>query len=169
MKVAIVYCTHHGTTEKVARLLAQKLEQHQVSIYDLGKTPDPAIRYYDQIIIGGSIHVGMIQKKVKRFCEKNLELLLEKEVGLFICCMLAENQKTQFERAYPAILRAHSKAHGYLGGEFIFERMNLLEKLMVNVVAKTHESISRIHYASIDRFLKELELLEESIIQGSTT
>lgn len=160
MKVAIVYCTHHGTTAKVARLLAQKLEQHQVSIYDLGKTPDPAIDAYDLIIIGGSIHVGMIQKRVKHFCEKNLELLLEKEVGLFICCMLAENQKIQFEKAYPAPLRAQSKAHGYLGGEFIFEKMNLLEKLMVNVVAKTHDSISRIHYASIDRFVQELEAVQ---------
>ncbi|WP_224997318.1 flavodoxin domain-containing protein [Cesiribacter sp. SM1] len=165
MKVAIVYCTHHGTTEKVARLLAQKLEQHQVSVFDLGETPKPDIAPYDLVIIGGSIHVGMIQNKIKRFCEKNLEVLLEKEVGLFICCMLAENQKIQFERAYPAALRTHSKAHGYMGGEFKFEKMNFLEKLMVNVVAKTHESISRIHYASIDRFLQELELVEEGITQ----
>lgn len=157
MKTAIIYSSTHGTTKKVARLIAEKQNGKEVSLIDLGINPKPVIDTFDRIIIGGSIHVGMIQKRVKHFCEKNLALLLQKETGLFICCMRKEKQEEQFVNAFPERLRMHSKVHGYFGGEFLFEKMNFLQKLMVKKVAKVCKSISQIDYAAIDQFVSALE------------
>lgn len=55
----------------------------------------------------------MIQKSIRSFCEQNLEALLQKETGLFICCMLKEKQEEQLESAFPEALRAHNKAFGF--------------------------------------------------------
>ena len=57
MKTLILYATRHGCAEKCATKL------------------------------GGSIHAGKIQKGVKDFCAKNLEVLKGKRLGLYLCCM----------------------------------------------------------------------------------
>lgn len=162
MKTAILYRSHHGTTARVVRILAEKLRGHQVTLIDLHDNPDPQIDGFDTIIIGGSIHIGMIQKSVRQFCEKNLDVLLQKETGLFICCMLKEKEQEQYERAFPEALRAHSKVHGFFGGELLLERMNCLEKFIVKKVAKTKESTSRIDLGAIGHFARKLLNKEES-------
>lgn len=168
MKTAIIYSSTHGTTKKVARLIAEKQNGKEVSLIDLGMNPQPVIDTFDRIIIGGSIHVGMIQKRVKRFCEENIVLLLQKETGMSICCMRKDKQKEQFDNAFLESLRAHSKVHGYFGGEFLFEKMNCLEKLMVKKVAKVYKSISQINYAAIDQFVSVLEAASAEKGYGET-
>lgn len=156
MKAAIIYCSNHGTTEKVAGFISEKLKGDSVTMINLLKDPDPSIQEYDKIIIGGSIHFGTIQKQIKRLCSRNEELLLRKDLGLFICCMLDEQQKEEFENAFPGNLRNHSRACGIFGGELFFEKMNFLEKIIVRKVAKADSDVSHIDYEAIDRFISQL-------------
>ena len=152
MKTAIVYISQHGTTEKVARFLAEKSKQ-QVELISLKKEKSPDVSSFDRIILGGSIHAGGIQKRMKQFIENNLELLMQKEFGLFICCMdpHKEKQEQEFEHAFPNELKQAAKAKGIMGGEFCFERMNFLEKIIVKKVAGVSESVSRIDWDKKDR------------------
>ena len=158
MKTAIIYISHHGTTEKVARFLAEKSKQ-DVELISLKKEKNPDLRSFDRIILGGSIHAGGIQKRMKQFIENNLELLMQKEVGLFICCMdpHKEKQEQEFEHAFPDKLKQSAKAKAVMGGEFCFERMNFLEKIVVKKVAGVSESVSRIDWDAVTRFLNEME------------
>lgn len=160
MKTAILYRSHHGTTARVAALIAEKLRD--VTVLDLGKSPNPRIDGYDRIIIGGSIHIGMIQKGIRDFCEKNLETLLQKETGLFICCMLKEKQQEQFDHAFPEALKEHSKARACLGGELLFERMSCLERFIVKKVTKTDKSTPQIDLGAIGYFVRQLVEHEEA-------
>lgn len=160
MKTAILYRSHHGTTARVAALIAERLRD--VTVLDLGKNPNPRIDVYDRIIIGGSIHIGMIQRSIRKFCEKNLDALLQKETGLFICCMLKEKQQEQFDNAFPEALKDHSRAHACLGGELIFERMNCLERFIVKKVAKTDKSTSQIDLGAIGHFVRQLNEHEKA-------
>ncbi|RLC55726.1 MAG: hypothetical protein DRH89_07105 [Candidatus Cloacimonadota bacterium] len=64
MKTAIIYMTKHGTTEKIAELLKSKLEPGQTQIFNLKKSKLIELDNYETIIIGGSIHVGSIPKKL---------------------------------------------------------------------------------------------------------
>lgn len=43
MKTAIIYRSHHGTTSKVARMIAEKLVEKgcQLSLIDLHSNPNP--------------------------------------------------------------------------------------------------------------------------------
>ena len=86
MKTLIAFCTTHGCTEKTAKELKDYLG-YDTQLCNLKKDKIPNLEAYDRIVIGGSIHAGKIQKKVKVFCTQNLEILKKKELGLFICCM----------------------------------------------------------------------------------
>jgi menaquinone-dependent protoporphyrinogen oxidase len=159
MKTAIIYKSRHGTTCRVAEMIAEKLDAGKNTLVDLSREQDPDISVYDKIIIGGSIHVGNIQKEVQKFCQKHLRALLKKELGLFICCMDPDEgvRKLEFENAFPKILRQHSKANGIMGGEFLFDKMNFIEKIAVKKVAHEDKTVSKLDIKAIEEFIKAME------------
>jgi len=110
------------------------------------------------VIIGGSIHIGRIQSRIKNFIEKNLVQLLEKQVGLFICHMAeAAEAEQEFKKAYPQQLIEHATATGLFGGEFNFEKMNFIEKYMIKKVGKVTASVSRINEDNIAEFIEKMK------------
>lgn len=143
MKTIIVYASRHGCAEKSARLLSERVKGEN-AVFNLKNKPKIDIEASDGVIIGGSIHAGQIQGKVKKFCRNNLALLLQKKLGLYICCM-EEGEKAQkeFESAFPRELRSHASAAGIFGGEFDFEKMNFAERFMVKKAAGVTSSVSK--------------------------
>jgi menaquinone-dependent protoporphyrinogen oxidase len=157
MKTLITYSTTHGCTGKIANELASQFEG-DITVVDLKNNPNPDLKGYERVIIGGSIHAGQIQKRVKTFCNKNAEILKQKELGLFIACM--EQGKTaqkQLLDAYPAELIDHAKSTTCFGGEFDFEKMNFLEKMVVKKVAKINHSTSKLDHEAIRKFSKKMD------------
>ena len=157
MKTLVIYTTTHGCTGKVVTELQEKIEG-EITVINLRKEEAPLLTDYNQIIIGGSIHAGQIQKRIKEFCQKNLDILLKRDVGLFICCM-EEGAKAQeqMNNAFPEELMQHAKSTAVMGGEFNFDRMNFLEKLVVKKVAHVKEPVSKINHASIDKFATDMQ------------
>ncbi|MDE5414426.1 MAG: flavodoxin domain-containing protein [Bacillaceae bacterium] len=157
MKCLIVYSTSHGTTEKASKLLSHYFEGN-VELVDLNRSIfQPKIDRYDTIIIGGSIHLGTIQKKVRQFIKANLDQLLTKRVGLFLCCMNeGELAKEQFNKVYPVQLREHSFANGLFGGELLFSQMNFLERQIVTKVKGISSDVTNLNEESIRAFAKQM-------------
>ena len=152
MSTLIVFATRHGCTEKAAGILKTKLDD-DVTIVNLKKNKNPGITNFDNIIIGGSIHAGRVQGKIKKFYQSNFNALKQKRLGLFLCCMEeGETAQKQFADAYPAELRDHAAAVGLFGGEFDFDRMNFLERAIVKKIAKIENSISKIKEDQITQF-----------------
>jgi menaquinone-dependent protoporphyrinogen oxidase len=164
MKTAIVYMSKHGTTEKVVKIISEHLTRYNYDVFNLRNDKTPDVRKYDFIIIGGSIHAGMVQNKVKQFCVSNTELLLEKKVGLFLCCMEVGAKATeQFNNAFPVGLREHAFYTGLMGGECLTEKMNFFERNLVKMVIGGPEKYPKLNDNAIKTFLKELdELLPKS-------
>ncbi|MCK3683839.1 flavodoxin domain-containing protein [Maribellus sp. YY47] len=157
MKTLITYCTTHGCTETIARELQQLLGQ-DVVLCNLKKEKAPDLSSFDRIIVGGSIHAGQIQKRIKSFCKQHAADLKEKELGLFICCMdEGEEAQTHLSNAYPEDLLNHAKATACLGGEFNFEKMNFLEKFIVRKVAKIDHSASKMDKQAIRKFSNRMD------------
>jgi menaquinone-dependent protoporphyrinogen oxidase len=123
MKSLIVYCSSHGTTEKAVGILSENLEG-EVFTLDLNKESlKMDLDNFDNIIIGGSIHAGNIQRKVKRFIQEYYFELLTKEIGLFLCCMLkGDHAVEQFNKSFPVELRKNATALGLFGGELFFQK-----------------------------------------------
>ncbi|WP_372648216.1 flavodoxin domain-containing protein [Draconibacterium sp.] len=156
MKTLITYCTTHGCTEKTATELKQFLGG-EVLLINLKKEAVNDLSSFDRIIVGGSIHAGQIQKKVKEFCNDHLETLKNKELGLFICCMEeGEKAEIQLHDAFPEGLLLSAKATACLGGEFDFKKMNFFQKLIVKKVSKVENSVSHLNHDAIKRFSQQM-------------
>ena len=106
----IVCATKHGCTKKCANEPKNRLIG-QTELVNLKKSVKIDFNDYVAIIIGGSIHAGQIQKRVKRFCSNRFDLLNQKRIGLFVCRMEeGEKATNQFNEAFPKELMNHASA-----------------------------------------------------------
>jgi len=79
MDTAIIYATKHGCTEKCSQTLANELPAN-TQLFNLETSDIINIDNYEVIILGGSIHAGMVNKTLKKYIEKNLALLSDKKL-----------------------------------------------------------------------------------------
>lgn len=156
MKTAIIYSTSHGTTEKVCAIIRSKLNPNETIIYNLKEKPEIDFSMFDVVIMGGSIHAGNIQPRVKNFMQDNMNELVQKKVGLFLCCMNEPDFQKQFEKAFPQQLREHASGKMIAGGEFLFDKMNFIERALVKKISGFKESVSKINLEEIDQFVFQL-------------
>lgn len=136
MKTLIIYASKHGTAEKCSQLLKSKL-QGEVTIVNIKKENVPDINSFQNIIIGGSIYIGKIQKSLSEFCVKNLDELKRKNIGLFICCMNTKDAEMQLDNAFPKELLSIASTKECFGGEFNLKEMNFMEKTIIKMVSKS--------------------------------
>ena len=166
MKTLIAYSTTLGCTEQCASKLKEGIGEG-VEMVRISRRRRYNLQQHDTIIVGGSIHEGMIQRSVHKFCDSNLEVLLQKQVGLFICCMDPDaNEKELIDRAFPAKLREHALASGFFGGELNIKKMNLLQKIMTRKAARLKKEPD-IDFQSILQFARAIyELGSDDNING---
>jgi len=157
MKTLIVFATKYGSAEICAEKIKSRL-QSDADILNLKNNKNPNINEYDTVIVGGSIHAGRIQGIVKKFCTANEKTLLQKKIGIFVCCMYeGDKAQQQFNDAFSESLRVHASAQGILGGILDFDKMNFLEKTMVKKVAGVEESQFNISEENITSFVQSLQ------------
>lgn len=162
MKTAIIYATTHGTTEKVALKMKELAGPENTFLFNLKEGSPFDINSFDIIIIGGSIHAGMLQKRVKDFCKQHTLELLQKPLGLFLCGMNEPEYKQQMEKNYPEILRQHATAMDTPGGEFLFDKMNFFQKLIVKKISGISESVYRVNEEKIRDFIQRMKLINQN-------
>jgi menaquinone-dependent protoporphyrinogen oxidase len=156
MKTLIAYSTTLGCTEQCASRLKEDLGP-DVDLFRISRRRKINLDLYHTVIIGGSIHEGLIQRSVMKFCETYIDRLMKIEVGLFICCVEpGEDEKELLKRTFPEKLLNHSLASGYFGGELNFKKMNLLQKIMTRKKARLEE----IPDVDFDRILTFAEKLQ---------
>jgi menaquinone-dependent protoporphyrinogen oxidase len=151
VRTLIIYATKHGCTEKCSKLLKDKL-QGDIVLVNIKKDSVPDINLFDNIIVGGSIYIGQIQKEIKNFCVKNISILKGKRVGLFICGMNGKEVPTLLKNYFPEELLSSSIAREYFGGEFIFKNMNFFERFIIKKIAKSDKDSSTLSKETINKF-----------------
>ncbi|MFO8059355.1 MAG: flavodoxin domain-containing protein [Bacillota bacterium] len=155
MKTLIAYASTRGCTREAAELLQDHLDGAVMA--DLRKSPRPDLGAFDTVVVGGSIRMGRIQRQVTDFCRANIDALQKKRLGLYICCMAeGEDAEDEFETAYPEELRESAVAKGLFGGQFIFSKMNFIERIIVKKAAKVSEDVSTLNPAAIAEFAEKL-------------
>lgn len=152
MKTVIIYASKHGSTAQAAQIIKDGIGNADLINIKSNKNPD--ISRFDAVIIGASIHLGKIPKEISAFCSTNQGILLNKRLGLFLCCMYKdETAQKQFEDAFSSELRQSASAAKVLGGEFLFEKMNFLEKIMIKKIKGDSVSVSEFDQTAIDEFI----------------
>ena len=157
MKTLIVYASKHGCAKKAAEKLGEAFGDG-AEVNDIRSITKIDIADFDRIIIGGSIHAGRIQKDVRNFIQNNLAQLLEKQIGLYICCMEeGERADKEFTNVFPKQLIDHAVARGFFGGEFKFEKMKFIERFIVKKIAKVTESVTNFKEDNIIDFISTMK------------
>ncbi|MBV6645126.1 MAG: hypothetical protein KI790_06740 [Cyclobacteriaceae bacterium] len=158
MRTAIIYMSRHGTSAKAARALVKHLGPASVRAIDLRNEQVGSLDGFGQVILGGSIHGGKLQPQLSAFCEKRKQELLQKSLGLYICHMKPGQEACdQFDRAFPESLRKHARARGLFGGEFLLDRMNPFEKVLLKATAGVEQSICKLDMEAIARFGNKMQ------------
>lgn len=160
MATLLLYQSKHGTTRKIAHLIADAWTHDTIQIVDLAQEKVPNLKQFDTVLVGGSIHMGRIQRKVGQFCEALIEQLLTKKVGLFMCFMDFDKGMEEFKENFPYALREHATAHGLFGGEFIFEKMNATDKFIAPNINEYSSSVSKLNLKAIEEFIEKMEKVE---------
>lgn len=74
MNTIIIYSSKYGCTKDCANILKNKLSDN-VTIVDINNNNKIELSKFDKIIIGSSIYVGSVSKKIQVLCNDNVELL----------------------------------------------------------------------------------------------
>lgn len=156
MPTLIVYMTSHGCAEKAAGMIRDRMPD-DVTLINLEDGEAPTLETFDTVIIGGSIRIGKIQKRIRKFCEKNLDELITKRTGLYICCMFeGVAAKDQLHTAFPESLIKQSIATGLFGGELEFEKMNAFERMIIREVVNISEDVSKFNAEAVREFAERM-------------
>ncbi len=156
MNTLIAYGTKYGCAQKCAMELAKELNGN-VELVNLKEKGIGDLSRYDRVIIGGSVYIGKIQKEVTEFISANLDVLLKKEVGLFICGMQeGDMMEKEIADNFPAELINKAKSVMNFGGEFNFKKMNFMEKVIVKKISKVSSDKSDIHHENIKKLAMDL-------------
>ena len=159
MRVLIAFRSRYGTTEACSRSLAEKLKA-EAECVDLARSSLPDARLFDVVLIGGSIYGGKIQREVTWFCERSREPLLQRRVGLFLCCLYrGERARAQLQAAFPSWLTTHAFASGLFGGALRYDRLKLLDRLLVRGLAHPAGDVSTVRTEAIEAMADEVNAL----------
>ncbi|MBP7174659.1 MAG: hypothetical protein KBA53_00380 [Thermoclostridium sp.] len=153
MKVLIAYGSKYGCTEKAA-LKLKGLIKNSTAV-NLSKGEKANVHEFDCVLLGGSIYAGKIQKEVMDFANGNLEALLTKRMGLFLCCGNKDQFDQQLNASFPEKLVQKARTLGYFGYIYDFSKLNFLFKLVVKKIAKINESKDCLDMKAIEAFANE--------------
>jgi len=156
MKILILYSSKTGTTEKCARLLSKYLKSEN-SVVDLAKAGEVNPNEFDGIILGSCIRVGRIPGNVKKFVEKNLELLKKKRLGVFFCMGETQDRFEEYlSNNFSKDFLDSCVAKGYFGGEFNFDKMGFIVRKVIKKMSEGREYPS-IKVENIRKFAEDFE------------
>lgn len=138
MKTLIVYGSEYGYTKDSVLSLGNRISGEVMMVNpDYEKVPD--IMEFDNIIIGGSIYMGQIQKKIKEFCINNISLLKSKKLAFFISCAFPDNFETNLKNSFPEELLDLAVIKVCIGGELRMDKMKFMHKTITKMMKKAQE------------------------------
>jgi len=159
MKIAILYGTKYGTTEKVARLISKSIENHNgsidVKLINL-KEKDEVNLDCDFFIIGSSVYMAKIRKEIKKFLKKYENTLIEKPFALFICGVNEMEGIEQVNKVFPSEILNHSIATAFIEGELNIDKMKFLDRKIAQTIIKGADKEFKIDDVAIDEFVKKI-------------
>ena len=135
MKTIIIYASTYGYGKECAEKLAEQLKS-EVLLMDISKESNPPIDEFDNVVIGGSIYMGQIPKKLKEYCSANVELIKNKRLALFLCSGMPENFDKDMKNAFPEELLQKAIVMESFGGVIKREKLNLAHKIIIKMMDK---------------------------------
>lgn len=80
--------------------------------------------------------MGKIRKEITQFCKNNTKKLLQKKLGLFVCCYTPNGTDGFFETLFPSELLKHASYVTSVGGKMDYDKMNFVYRKMFQSLKK---------------------------------
>lgn len=150
MKSLVVFASQYGSTAQAAQWIQEDLgEADLLNLKDRKAVKEINPADYEALVIGGSIKVGRLHKKVMQWMEKNHRLIADRKHAFFICCLAQEeeeqDQLDQYWSCFPEDLRNSAAAQVCVGGEMKLEKMNFIIRSMMKKITGSDENIHRLN------------------------
>ena len=158
MRSIIIYATRYGSTAEVAKRLQNEIGDNCMTV-NIMKETIPPLDTFDTVILGGSIYIGKVQKKLTAFITANLKQLLTKQVGLYICAgaQTQEERDKELSEAFPSDLLAHAIVKNVLGYAFSFEKMHFWDRFIMKKIKGNSVSVAEYNEECILQFAETLK------------
>lgn len=133
MKILILYASKNGVAKRAAETLAKELETtNDIDIFDIN-VATPSLDHYDVAILGGSIRMTALNKKLKKYLKENCDKLSNMPSAFFFCCGIIKDFDDYKATELP------SKIHFSLGvecfgGELKPDKLHGIDKLIVKMM-----------------------------------
>ena len=130
MRVLIGYDSGKGTVKTSVERMIRPLKNLDITVVSLNEeTPDP--NEYDIIVLGGSVRFGKLRSAVRNYLKANEDVLAQKDLALFFCCGLVEEQEYYAEKLFSKTLREKAFHLSFFGGSLNPEGLSFFDKWMV--------------------------------------
>jgi menaquinone-dependent protoporphyrinogen oxidase len=116
-KIAIVYATKHGQTEKIARYMEDRLQQRGLStqIINTGEAT-PLSSEVDGVIYGAPVYRSQFPKSIVAWVKKNRATLSRMPTALFTVSLNAADKRPEAREADRMLIRSFIDQSGFAPG-----------------------------------------------------
>lgn len=133
MKILIIYASKNGVAKKAAEKLSAELSStNEVSLYDINDAP-PSPEDFDVVVLGGSIRMTKLDKKLKAYLKKNLNVISQKQSAFFICCGIIRDVDDYKATELPSKIR-FSLGVECFGGELKPDKVHGFDKIFTKMM-----------------------------------
>ncbi|MGZ3695271.1 MAG: flavodoxin domain-containing protein [Bdellovibrionota bacterium] len=168
-KVAIIYATKHGQTEKIAQFLANRIKERSIGVQIINAGSRPALLEsdVDAILYGGPVYAGRFPKSLVSWIRRHHLWLATLPSGFFAVSLNAADNRPEAKAADSELLQSFMRQSGivpdYVGsfqGALHYTNYNwLIRMLMKQLSAKaggdtdTSRNFEYTNWAIVDAFL----------------
>ena len=136
MKILIIYATKNGVSKIAAERLSEQLSSsNEISLYDINDNP-PAPKTFDVIVLGGSVRMTRINKKLKKYIKKYLNEISNMPSAFFFCCGIIRDFDDYKATELPSKIQ-FSLGIDCFGGELKPDKLKGFDKLVVKAMRQS--------------------------------
>ena len=132
MKILVCYFSNTGNTEKVAKSIAEGLEEQDVELLKVEEADPSNLKNYDLVVLGSGIYGGKVSKKVVNFMKEVSEL--PPKFAFFN----THQSSTAYQKAFKRIGSKLEESGSEVIGEFdcIGENLGIPKETVLGMLAK---------------------------------
>ena len=170
MRILVVYSTYGGVTKECAEMLASHLnEKFKVELVNVRECEIPDPDAYDAVVLGSSVRVGSINKKIKKYVKSNMEKLSNMPCAVYYCCGYTKQFQEYVDTQLPTRFEP-SLGYHLFGGELKPDKLHGMDKLIVRMMrssikSQDFEEDDSDHHDLPEIIPENIKLLAKSITQ----
>ena len=167
MKILILYATKGGATRTCAEMLEKRLAAHHTPTLCNVKDSLPTPEDFDAVVLGSSIRMSHMDKTLKQYIKKNIDILSRIPTAVFFCCGYPKQFEDYVNIELPKRLTC-SLGHHCFGGELKPEKQKGLTKLIIALMrnairSQDFEESDADHHQLPELIPENITLLAEKI------